>query len=62
MSLMKDTHVSIYTTFTVPPDVDFKSSIPEFYKLTKETSKDLLYYSYAQDNRNLMVQAISMFY
>ena len=56
MSPAADTHVSVYITFAVPEAVDFKSSIPRFYEITKKSNKDLIYYAYAQNGSNLMVQ------
>ena len=53
-----DTHVSIYITFPVSEAVDFKSSIPRFYEITKKSNKDLIYYAYAQNGSNLMVQVV----
>ena len=51
-----DSHVSVYITFPVPENVDFKSSIPKFYEITKKVTKDLLYYGYAENGHNLMVR------
>merc|ERR1719483_289954 len=51
-----DSHVSVYITFPVPDHVDFKSSIPKFYEITKKTTSDLIYYGYAECGNNLMVQ------
>jgi len=56
MSTLADTHVSVYITFPVPEHVDFKSSIPRFYEITKKITKDLIYYAYAENGSNLMVQ------
>ena len=58
MSTAADTHVSVYITFPVPANVDFKSSIPRFYEITKKCNKDLIYYAYAQNGCNLMVQVL----
>merc|ERR1739838_131594 len=56
MSQAVDSHVSVYITFPVPENVDFKSSIPKFYDITKKCAKDLIYYAYAENGSNLMVQ------
>jgi len=46
----------VYITFHVPNSVDFKSSIPKFYEISKKFKDGLLYYAYAENDRSLMVQ------
>ena len=60
MSPAADTHVSVYITFPVPENVDFKSSIPKFYDITKKSNKELIYYAYAENGSNLMVQVFNI--
>ena len=51
-----DSHLSVYITFPVPNNVDFKASIPKFYEISKNFKDGLLYYAYAENGRSLMVQ------
>ena len=60
MSQVVDSHVSVYVTFPVPEHVDFKSSIPKFYEITKQSTKDLIYYGYAENGNSLMVQVSTL--